>query len=150
MIYLNSALSNVLYIHTYHPSCFLCLLPILHNPPSYTPPQPISYTIIPISQSPSHNPNPILQPIYPIAFKKFFSLICARRLFRIALVNSSRAPAASTAPATVPSPAGKSMVCSYRGILGTSSSGFARCSFRSRFAARRRCFLDFAGERGLG
>lgn len=83
---------------------------------------------------------------YPMAFKKFASLIVARRLTRIALVNSSLASAACTAPCIEPSPAGKSIVCSYSGILGTRSSGFMACSLRSRFAARRRCFLDFAGR----
>jgi hypothetical protein len=82
---------------------------------------------------------------YPIAFKKFFSLISARLLPLIALVNSSLAPAASTAPAKLPSPAGKSIVCSYIGTLGTSISGFMACSLRNRFAATRRCFLDLAG-----
>ena len=86
--------------------------------------------------------------IYPMAFRKFASLIVARRLFRIALVNSSLAPAACAAPRNVPSPAGKSTVCSYTGILGTSSSGCRACSLRRRFAATRRCFFDLAVRAG--
>lgn len=49
---------------------------------------------------------------YPMAFKKFASLMVARRLFLIAFVNSSLASAAFTAPSIDPSPAGRSIVCS--------------------------------------
>lgn len=79
-----------------------------------------------------------------MAFKKFLSLIPALLLSRIAFVNSPLASPALRAPSTVPSPAGRSIVCSYIGTLGTSIPGFASCSFRRRLAAKRRCFFDLA------
>lgn len=110
-----------------------------HRPPNRLPPSP----------SFSFCSSPNAQPLYPIVFRKFASLIPALRLSRIAFVSSSLAPAAFTAPSSPPSPAGKSIVCSYSGTLGASSSGFMACSLRSRLAATRRCFFDFAVKKKM-
>ena len=82
--------------------------------------------------------------IYLMLRKKLSSLIELLLFALIAFVSSPRLPKASTAPWTVPSPAGRSMLCSCNGILGANDSGCRRACFRSRLAANRLCFLDFA------
>ena len=64
------------------------------------------------------------------------------------LVNASLASIASIAPCKLPSPAGRSIVCSCRGIFGARASGLSSCCLRSALAATRRCFFDLAGEIG--
>lgn len=81
---------------------------------------------------------------YRILFKKFASLIPFRLLSRILFVSSSLASTAFRAPCKLPSPAGRSILCSYSGIFGARASGFSSCCFRKAFAARCRCFFDFA------
>lgn len=114
---------------------------VFSSPPPPFPHLSLSKSLTQRLQRPTHPPQTV---IYPIAFRKLASLIEALRLFRIAFVSSSRASAARTAPASEPSPAGKSIVCSYMAIFGAIISGFMACSLRRRFAARRRCFFDFA------
>jgi hypothetical protein len=85
-----------------------------------------------------------------IPFKKFLSLIFALLSSLIAFVSSSLFSTASSAPFTLPSSfAGKSIVCCCSGTLGAKASVSPKArsrasSFRCRFAATRRCFLDFA------
>lgn len=89
-------------------------------------------------------PDRSYNPLYPIAFKKLSVLIFFLRFSLIAFVNPSLACPASFAPSNVPSPPGKSTVCSYNGIFGASDSGFCSARFLSALAARCRCFFDFA------
>lgn len=79
-----------------------------------------------------------------MAFKKFASLMPERLFLLNDLVSDSLAPAASMAPSTVPSPAGRSTVCSCSGTFGAMASGFISCCLRSALAAMRRCFFDLA------
>ena len=78
-----------------------------------------------------------------MVFKKLASLISLRLFVRIALFSSLRASSARRAPSNVPSPAGRSRVCSSSGILGPIASESRRCRRCAR-AARRLCFFDFA------
>ena len=85
-----------------------------------------------------------------IPFKKFLSFIFALLSPLIAFVNSSLFSTASNAPLTLPfSFTGKSIVCCCSGTFGARASvspdaKTRASSFRCRFAATRRCFLDFA------
>lgn len=81
---------------------------------------------------------------YRISLRKLASLILCLRLFRIAFVKSCRASPASLFPATVPSPFGRSTLCSYSGTLGANDSGSSNCCLRKALAANRLCFFDFA------
>lgn len=47
------------------------------------------------------------------------------------------------------SPAGKSMLCCSSGTVGRRDAGSSTAALRAALAAMRRCFLDFAGGRGL-
>lgn len=119
---------------TVHPTLF-------HAPGHQTT---LSYRSPTISHLAFHTNTTNPNPNYLIALKKLSSLILLLLLSRIALVNSCLASSASKFPFTVPSPAGKSTVCSYSGILGASIFGSRSCCFRSALAAIRRCFLDLA------
>lgn len=85
-----------------------------------------------------------IQGDYLMALKKLSSLIALLLLFLMAFVSSSLACPASSAPSNVPSPPGRSMLCSYNGTLGASASGLSSCCLRSALAASRLCFFDFA------
>lgn len=63
---------------------------------------------------------------------------------RLLIVNSSCARYACLLPCKVPSPPGRSIVCSYSGIFGARESGLSSCCFLRAFAAIRRCFFDLA------
>ena len=64
-------------------------------------------------------------------------------------VRASLASMAAIAPCRLPSPEGRSIVCSCRGIFGARASGFMSCCLRRAFAATRRCFFDLAVHRLL-
>ena len=88
-------------------------------------------------------------------FKKFRSLIFALRSLLMAFLTSSLFSTASRAPFTVPSSfAGRSIVCRCKGTFGARASvspdaSSLASSFLCRFAAMRRCFLDFATEESV-
>lgn len=77
-------------------------------------------------------------------FKKLASLMAFFLDFLIANVNSSLASIACIALSIVPSPDGRSIVCSSSGILGMLASGFFKAAFLAAFAAFRLCFRVLA------
>lgn len=146
------AISQILQVDAPYSMC-LCIPTPSKNPPCRLPPiQSVRMAREAIYQGSSIvlSPAPPCQISLPsscdyrIALKKLSSLIALLLFTLIALVKSSLAFPATMAPSTLPSPAGRSMLCSYSGIFGARLPGSNSACLRSFFAAMRRCFLDFA------
>ena len=118
----------------------------LPHPHTHTPYLPPPSSIPHLPSHPPHPPHPPPhKPHYRIAFKKLLSLIPLLLPLLIAPLTCSLASPAAIAPATVPSPPGKSIDCCSSGIFlydGFREAAAARAA--ARLLARRRCFLDFA------
>lgn len=100
-----------------------------------------------VSESSTPRIHPWTMPCgYRIVFRKLPSLIPFRRPFLIASRTSSLALTACSAPATLPSPAGRSMLWCSRGILGSTDLGAVFAARAAAREARRRCFLDLAAR----
>jgi hypothetical protein len=108
------------------------LLPISQIIQTHSPTLPLSSILLSKKPHLTHRPQKV------VLLNPFLLLS------RIAFVKPPLASPAFLAPSKLPSPPGRSTLCSYTGILGTKLSGFSSARLRRAFAVRWRCFLDLA------